>query len=88
MAVLMYESLRDFFDDYDMVDALKTGKALIIHRVTKKPYQMYIASMGVMGYVLVFAKQDIQGIYTGRAWIADEQKKLMPLFNNLLDTFR
>ena len=36
MAVLMYESLIDFFDDYDMNDALKTGKALIIHRVMKR----------------------------------------------------
>lgn len=88
MAVLMYESLIDFFDDYDMNDALKTGKALIIHRVMKYPYQMYIASMGAMGYVLVFGKQDKEGHYTGRAWIADEQKKLLPLFNNLLDTFR
>lgn len=88
MAVLMYESLIDFFDDYDMADALKTGKAQIIHRVIKQPYQMYIASMGAMGYVLVFGKQDQKGHYTGRAWIADEQKKLIPLFNNLLDTFR
>lgn len=79
MAVLRYETLGEFYEEYDVtrIQPLfwkKVGKTFI-----------NIGSMAGTGYVLMYYVQTSSGFFKGKAFVSDKLEKLLPLYNNFTE---
>ena len=79
MAILRYETLGDFYEEYDVtrIQPLfwkKVGKTFI-----------NLGSMAGTGYVLMYYIQTGTGFYKGKVFVADNIDKLLPLYNNFTE---
>lgn len=76
MALLRYETLDDFFNDYDFVD---------VHIIARKwvgRTQVVLCSMGYDGFYLCYGTPSENGRYIGKAFVSNDIERLWPLYNN------
>ena len=77
MAILRYETLDDFFNDYDVVNVSIICRKWVGHT------QCLIASLGSDGFYFAYGSPvGPNGRYKGKVYVADEFSKLQPLYDN------
>ena len=76
MALLRYETLDDFFNDYDFVDVR------IVARKWVGKTQVILCSMGYDGFYFCYGTPLENGRYIGKAVVSNDIDRLWPLYNN------
>ena len=76
MAILRYETLGDFYEEYPVTN---------ICPIKWKQVDSTVIALGSLkgtGFVLMYYTETPSGFYKGKAFVADQYEKLLPLYEN------